>query len=181
MIGLGIDPGFAAVGLGVLSFSATATRVLHHETFRTESRRKGDDAERLSLIADHLLDVIEEYSPAFVAYEDQALVAVGKARQGLPVTMSSQRVHEVSGIIRCAARCYDLPVYCYQPSSVKVGVLGKGGGRAKKARMIEAVRAIFHVQGCSEHVADAIAATVCGAREHRHLAALTQQHSALMH
>lgn len=181
MIGLGVDPGFAALGFGVLELGPASTRVLHHETFRTRSRRKGDDHERLDLIADHVMDLIDQFDPVYLAYEDQAHVAVGKARNEIPVTMASQRVHEVSGILRCAARSYDLPIYCYQPQSIKVGILGKGGGHAKKARMIEAVRVIFHVQGASEHVADALAAAVCGSREHRRSQALLQQHAQLLH
>ena len=52
-------------------------------------------------------------------------------------------------------------------ATVKVALLGKGGGHAKKARMKEAVKRLFRVE-CSEHAADALAVAIAtGARARR--------------
>lgn len=166
VIAIGTDPGFANFGLGVLEVTATSSRVLHHETFKTFP--KDDDDHRLELISDRLLDLIEEFNPAVMGFEDQAGVEVAMQRNEEGTNYSSRRVHEVVGIIRCAARFYRLPLYRNAPSTVKVAVMGKGGGRAKKARMIEVVSAIFGLHGCSEHGADAVAVAVCTVRKHRH-------------
>jgi crossover junction endodeoxyribonuclease RuvC len=182
---IGIDPGFAFVGVGVIELLPTSTRVIHHETFTT--RPKDEDGSRLDAIAEHLLDLLEQFDPDALGYENQAGVEVAAHRprkDGSEVDVwtnaSSRRVHEVSGIIRCAARCFDLTVYCLAPSTVKVALLGKGGGRKKKAAVKERVRSIFGVT-CSEHAADALAVALgTGVRHRRHVATLAA-HAELIH
>lgn len=170
MIAFGVDPGFAFLGLGVLEVTANRTRVLHLDTFTTSS--KDADEHRLDRIADYLADMADRYAPDVIGYENQAGVEVGmqRMREADPTkagtNYSSRRVHEVSGIIRCVARMYDLPCYCLAPNTVKVAVLGKGGGRAKKDRVKAAVRAIFRVHG-SEHAADGVAIAVGAVSAHR--------------
>ena len=179
MVIVGVDPGFAHLGLAVLELKPTSTRVLHHATFQTRST--DDDGDRLDSIAERLLDLFEEYDPEAVGYENQAGVLVGKSERDQPVTFASMRVHEVAGIIRCAARAFDLPVYVLAPSSVKVAVLGKGGGRAKKGVVKDRVRRLFHLGACSEHVADAVAIAVgTGVRHRRHVATVAR-HASLIH
>lgn len=186
MIGLGVDPGFAFVGFALVDFLSTSTRIVHQETFRTSS--KETDEQRLDLIADRLADLVERFNPAFIAYENQAIVEAAKhARRRkdpeseLASNFSSCRVHETAGIIRCAARFYDLPCYVEAPSTVKVAVLGKGGGRAPKSRVKEAIQTIFRVDGLSEHAADAIACAVSGSRKHQRERVLLREHSELIH
>lgn len=188
MIGFGIDPGFAFMGLALVDFLSTSTRVVHHETFRTST--KETDETRLDIIADRIADLIERFNPGFVAYENQAIVEAGKqararrARESgeeVASNFSSCRVHEVAGIIRCAARFYDLPCYCEATATLKVAVLGKGGGRAPKSRMKEAVQTIFRLQALSEHAADAIACAVAGSRKHQRESVLLRAHSELIH
>lgn len=165
MIALGIDPGFANLGLGVLDVGGSSTRVLHYETFHT-STADGEDETRLDLIADRILDAIDDYEPALISYENQAGVEVGMQRAGVGTTFASRRVHEVSGIIRCAARLFELPCYCLAPSTVKVALLGKGSGHAQKAALIRGVKVFFGVT-CGEHSADALAVAVGGVQAHR--------------
>lgn len=188
MIIAGIDPGFAYLGIGIVELRPTSTRVLHHETFVTKT--KDDDTDRLDAIAEHLLDLLEQYEIEAIGYESQswtdaaALKRQVNAREqdeGIGINASSRRVHEVSGIIRCAARCFDLPVYCLAPSTIKVGLLGKGGSKMKGKEPVKSrVRLLFGVE-CSEHAADAIACAITtGVRHRRHLATL-QRHVQLIH
>lgn len=189
MIVIGIDPGYAFLGVGVLELQPSSTRVLHHSTFATLARE--EDGTRLDAIAEHLLDLLEHYDVDALGYENQAIVEAGKQarrRQALEEggpdaqsSFSSSRVHEVAGIIRCAARCFDVPCYCLAPNSVKVAVLGKGGGRAKKAAVKARVRAIFGVERLSEHAADALAIALGTSVRHRRQLATLQQHAALIH
>jgi crossover junction endodeoxyribonuclease RuvC len=180
MIALGIDPGFANLGLGVLEVTASSSRCLHHETFKTSP--KDTDDHRLERIADRIFDTIDEYKPALLGFEDQAGVEAAIHRDDSEGTnYSSRRVHEVVGIVRAAARFYALPLYRSAPSTVKVAVLGKGGGHAKKARMIEVVSRIFGLHGCSEHGADALAIAVASIRKHRQARAQLKAAAALIH
>jgi crossover junction endodeoxyribonuclease RuvC len=183
---IGIDPGFAFVGVGVIELLPTSTRVIHHETFA--SRSKDEDTCRLDGIAEHLLDLLEQHEPDALGYENQAWVdhAVRKGDlkhdgEEVKVNASSRRVHEVSGIIRCAARCFDIPVYCLASSTMKVAILGKGGSRQRgKQPVKDRVRMLFGVK-CSEHAADAIAIAIgTGVRHRRHVATLAA-HAELIH
>jgi crossover junction endodeoxyribonuclease RuvC len=185
---LGIDPGFAFIGLGLVEFSASSTRVLHHETHRSSSH--DSDEERLDAIADHICDVIEHWQPDAIGYENQATVEAGKqarARRALEQgeevasNFSSGRVHEVAGIIRASARFYAVPCYVLAVSTIKVAVLGKGGGRAKKDRVKGAVRTIFGLRQCSEHAADAIATAIAARSKHRAAKMLLASHANLIH
>jgi crossover junction endodeoxyribonuclease RuvC len=183
LIALGVDPGFANLGLGVLEVTNASTRVLLHETFTTSP--KHDTPARLNAIADRLLDAIDDYAPALLAYENQAGVEVGmqlmREKEGTAGTnYSSRRVHEVSGIIRCAARAFELPCYCLAPSTIKVALLGKGGGHAPKARLKLGVRRMLGVVGCSEHAADALAIAIGGVQAHRRVQLLDRAHHALI-
>jgi Holliday junction resolvasome RuvABC endonuclease subunit len=185
LIIFGSDPGFAFLGIGIIELLPTSTRVLHHETFITRS--KDDDHDRLDAIAEHYLDLLDQYDVAALGYENQAGVEVAAHRprtggeEDVWTNSSSRRVHEVTGIIRCAARCFDLPVYCLAPSTIKVGILGKGGTKQKgKEPVKNRVRSIFGIE-CSEHAGDAIACAITtGVRHRRHLATL-QAHAALIH
>lgn len=182
LIALGIDPGFANLGIGVVEVTSSSTRVLHHETFTTSP--KDETGARLNAIADRLLDAIDDYAPALLAYENQAGVEVGmqlmREKEGAGTNYSSRRVHEVSGIIRCAARAFELPCYCLAPSTIKVALLGKGGGHAPKARLKLGVRRMLGIAGCSEHAADALAIAVGGVQAHRRVQLLERAHSALI-
>jgi crossover junction endodeoxyribonuclease RuvC len=180
---LGIDPGFAYVGFGLVEFLTLATRVRHHETYRT--RTTEDDHARLDAIADHVCDVIERWQPDAIGYEDQAGVIAGKAIGDEAAVASSgfkaRRLLEVVGIIRAAARFNAVPCYVLAPSTVKVAVLGKGGGRAKKDRVTRAVRTIFGLGKCSEHAADAIATAIGARRKHREAHVQLAAHAHVIH
>jgi crossover junction endodeoxyribonuclease RuvC len=185
VIVLGIDPGFAFLGLGVLEVTNNSSRAVFTETFKTTGKRDGSDEARLNLIADRILDMIDDYKPAIIGYENQAGAEVGmqrRAREGeddVGTNYSSRRVHEVSGSIRCAARLFELPCYCLAPSTIKVAVLGKGGGHAKKDRVKLAVQRMFGV-AASEHAADAIAIAVGAVQAHRRAQLLLRAAKALI-
>jgi crossover junction endodeoxyribonuclease RuvC len=166
---LAIDPGLAHLGLAVLDFTAQRPRLLRLETLDS-TPADGTDEERLDRIADRILDAIDTHKPDAIAYENQSGVTAGKERDGSgrQSTSSSRRLHEVAGIARCAARLFELPCYVLAPSSIKVAVLGTGGGRASKASVKAAVRAVCALPArCSTHAADAVATAIAAARVHR--------------
>jgi Holliday junction resolvasome RuvABC endonuclease subunit len=103
------------------------------------------------------------------------------AGKGKRSTKQSRRVHEVTGIARAVARLFDLPCYVLAPSSVKIAVLGRGGGNAKKQRVIDAVRILLRAPKCSSHAADAAAVCVGALSVHRmhQILALTDKASAI--
>lgn len=170
MLVFGIDPGFAQAGLALVKFGGASTRVLLAETLRTSSRQTDED--RLDAFVDRLCDVVETHDPLVIGYENQAGVVTGIARRAREsdedtgMSASARRVLEITGAIRASARFYRLPCYCLAPSTIKVALLGKGHGRAKKDEMRKGVKRYFGIDG-SEHAADAVAVTIATVRRHR--------------
>lgn len=108
--------------------------------------------QRLAVLYDGLLRIIEEFHPADVAVEDlffnrnvRSAVAVGQAR----------------GVILLAAAHRDLPVASYTPLQVKVAVTGFG--RARKQQIQEMVRVLLNLPlpPQPDDAADAAALAVC--------------------
>lgn len=179
----GFDPGFAFLGAAFIELQPTSTRIIHHETFATKS--SDSDEDRLDAIAEHVLDLIEQFEPEAIGYENQAWAAlpnrVKAEGEELRTSAASRRLHEVTGLIRCAARCYDTPVFCLAPSTIKVGLLGKGGTKQRgKQAVKDRVRALFGIV-CSEHAADAIAVGISTGVRHRRNVTLLAQHASLIH
>lgn len=174
MIVLGIDPGYAHLGIAVARFTASRTEALLVETVRTTTKLTA--LERVRKISLHVLGVLGD--PDFdelsaVGFESQAGVEAGKMRaamenpEKLQSNAASRRVHEVVGVIQCAAAARRLPIYEHAPSTLKCSLLGKGGGRASKAQMRLMAGRIFGMPGLPEHSADALAACVATANKHR--------------
>lgn len=159
---LGIDPGTANLGLAVVDFSGSKTRVEHRQRFDAGGL---EEDEQMRLVARALLTTWANWHPDLIVYERQAQVEIGAQAKGFS-NMHSRRVHEVVGMIRMLAIDHSTALMAIAPQTAKVAVLGKGGGRAKKDRVQEAVRVLLGVRDCSSHEADALALCVAGRRRY---------------
>jgi Holliday junction resolvasome RuvABC endonuclease subunit len=169
LIVIGFDPGFGAgcLGYGVLDLGATSSRALAHGTLG-HGTADWTAAERLDEIAFSIDGLLNTWCPDVLGYEDQSGVCVAAEREGRS-NFAARRLHEVTGMLRFAARCsldVALPCYVAQPRSLKIAVLGKGGGSADKSQIKVAVQRLFGVR-TNQHAADAIACAVATARIHR--------------
>ncbi len=170
MIALGWDPGFAAgaLGYGVVELSPTRSRSIAHGTLGS----LGSDetaADRLDELAFAIDGIMNTHCPDVVGYEDQTGVVVGMERAGQRAGWALRRIHEVTGMLRMAARCAlsdSIPLYTPQPRTIRLAVLGKGHGKPGKAGVQWAVQRLFGVQ-TNSHACDAIACAVAAARMHR--------------
>jgi crossover junction endodeoxyribonuclease RuvC len=68
---LGIDPGFAFLGLAVLEATPKQRSLLRLETFKS-TPKSGTDEQRLDAIADRIIAAVDELKPEAIAYEDQS-------------------------------------------------------------------------------------------------------------
>ena len=149
---LGIDPGLAIVGYGVIDFIRGKFSVVAMGAIETPA---GIDTEnRLDMIYDDLRQVIDEYRPSEGAIEElfyhtnqKTVIAVAEAR----------------GVILLACKKARLNIAEYTPLQVKQSVVGYG--RAEKRQVMEMTRMIL---GLSEKIAlddtaDALAIAVCHA------------------
>ncbi|MGE5583343.1 MAG: crossover junction endodeoxyribonuclease RuvC [Bacillota bacterium] len=152
MIVLGIDPGTAITGFGLVSYEGNHLRKVSFGVVRTAADLPA--AARLSHIYRELLRIIEEYKPDAIAIEElffnknvRTALAVGQAR----------------GVVLLAAANTGYEVAEYTPLQVKTAVTGYG--RAEKMQIQEMVRVLLCLPEIPkpDDAADALAIAICHA------------------
>lgn len=152
MIILGIDPGLAIVGYGVIDYQAPRFRTLAYGAITTPAHTKLED--RLSAIYDGMTDLISMYHPAEMAIEE--LFFTKNITTGIAVA-------EARGVALLAARKQNIGIYEYTPMQVKQAVVGYGGAEKKQVQMM--VKTILSLEKMPklDDTADALAIAVCHA------------------
>lgn len=152
MIILGIDPGLAIVGYGVVEYRNSRFKVLDFGAITTPAGTKVED--RLSLIYCSLNEIIERYHPDEMAVEE--LFFNTNITTGI-------KVAEARGVILLSAREKGLNIFEYTPLQVKQAVVGYG--RAEKKQVIMMVRSILNIgtELKLDDTADALAIAICHA------------------
>ncbi len=148
---LGIDPGLACTGYGVIDLDGV--RLGYVASGRIHSDAAQSLPERLSTILAGLAEVIDAHGPLEVAVEKvfvnvnpQSTLLLGQAR----------------GAAICAAVLAHLPVSEYTALQVKKAVVGQG--QAKKEQVQEMVKRLLRLPGHpSRDAADALACAICHA------------------
>jgi crossover junction endodeoxyribonuclease RuvC len=150
VIVLGIDPGLATVGYGILERNGTKYRPVCYDCIRTSGRK--ETPERLEEIFSGIESLIERYSPSWVAVE--------KLFFSRNVT-SAMTVSEVRGVILLAAQRRKIPVREYTPSQVKLAITGSG--KADKRQVQEMIRRLLDLPEIPkpDDVADALSVALC--------------------
>jgi len=149
---VGIDPGTAACGYGIVHENDGRLRAIDHGWWRTPA---GERLElRLKTIFDGVAGLIEEHEPdavvleeSFVGADARTALSVGQARGAVLVASANAGV-------ACAE---------YAPARVKQMVCGYG--RAEKQQVQKMVQAILGLQEPPRpfHAADALAVAICHA------------------
>ncbi len=150
MIVLGIDPGLASTGYGVVE--RRAGRFLARDGGVIETSAQLPLERRLTLLHARLLDLLTDHGCEAVALE--SLYFGGNAH-------SAFAVGQARGVCMLAAGQRGLSCASYTPQQIKAAVCGHG--RAPKdqvARMVSSLLALGSVPS-SDHAADALAVAVC--------------------
>jgi len=149
---LGVDPGLAIVGWGVIDYSASHFKVLGYGSVRTPAGMSTE--KRLSEIYDGLSEIIEKYKPEQMAVEE--LFFNTNITTGI-------RVAEARGVILLAAERAGVSVSEYTPLQVKQAVVGYG--RAEKKQVITMVTVLLGLPKPPkpDDTADALAIAICHA------------------
>ncbi len=152
MIILGIDPGYAITGFGVIQFEDRRLVALDYGVIKTEAHTPFP--ERLLAIDQALSSLSSHYRPDCFVIEElffsrNTTTAIGTA--------------QARGVAVVAAARANLPVYEYTPMQVKLAVTGYG--RAEKKQMQEMVRVLLRLkeQPKPDDAADALAVAICHA------------------
>ncbi|MCI8331738.1 MAG: crossover junction endodeoxyribonuclease RuvC [Clostridiales bacterium] len=152
MIILGIDPGFAIVGYGVIEYKAGRFRTLGYGAVTTPAHI--EMPKRLQMIYDELTAIMAKYRPDDVAIEElffhsnhTTAIAVAEAR----------------GIILLTAQQAGVRIFEYTPLQVKQAVVGYG--RAEKKQVIAMTNQLLSLEKGPklDDTADALAIAVCHA------------------
>ncbi len=151
MIVIGIDPGLATVGYGVLSASGRTITPMAYACIRT-APCPGGTPERLECIFDEVIRLLGEFCPSCLAMETLFF--------SRNVT-SALGVAEVRGVIMLAARKMGVPVAEYTPNQVKQAVTGSG--RADKRQMQEMITRLLALPAIPrpDDVADGLSVALC--------------------
>ena len=152
MIILGIDPGIAIVGWGVLEYVGSKFKVLGYGSVQTPSTMSTED--RLCSVYDELAKIIEKYRPECMAIEE--LFWNTNQKTGI-------RVSEARGVLLLCARKHGLKISEYTPLQVKQAVVGYG--RAEKKQVISMVTMLLGLgkPPKPDDTADALAIAICHA------------------
>lgn len=152
MIILGIDPGLAIVGWGVIEYSGSRFTTLGYGSIETPAGMATE--QRLSLIYDGIKKLIETYHPNSVAIEE--LFFNTNQTTGI-------RVAEARGVIIMCAYRMGVKTFEYTPLQVKQAVVGYG--RAEKKQVITMVTMLLGLKKAPkpDDTADALAIAVCHA------------------
>ena len=147
---LGIDPGTASCGYGIVHESEGRLRATVHGSWSTPAGQRQDL--RLKTIFDAVGALIAEHAPAAVALEESYVGA--DARIALSVGQARGAV-----LVACAAAGVDAVEYA--PARVKQAVCGYG--RADKAQVQRMIKLVLGVDVPNNHAADALAVAICHA------------------
>jgi len=149
---LGIDPGTAACGYGIVHESDGRLRATCHGWWRTQASERVD--RRLLTIFEGVSELISLHAPDAVALEESYVGA--DARIALSVG-------QARGAVLVAAASAGLDCVEYPPSRVKQAVCGYG--RAEKAQVQRMVKVILALEELPrpDHAADALAVAICHA------------------
>ena len=147
---LGIDPGLACTGWGVLEDVNGKIKYIDHGVIKTKADRP--NAERLFLILTYVRAIIEKYKPAEAAVE--TLFFGKNVTSAIPVA-------EALGVISASLAENGIPLRELTPNTIKLGVTGTA--RADKEQVQEMVRIILSLEEKPkpDHAADALAAAIC--------------------
>ena len=156
MVVLGIDPGYAIIGYGVISFDNIRFKPIEYGAITTQA--KTPFTNRLEKIFNGVDKIIKTYKPDALAIEKLFFNTN---------TTTAIDVAQARGVILLAAQLNGVPVYEYTPLQVKQAVTGYG--RAQKNQVMEMIKSILHLAEIPkpDDTADALGMAVC----HAHYAA----------
>ena len=147
---LGIDPGTRIVGYGIVEDQKGTLVAIHYGAIRTKA--KNPISLRLRTIYEHLVQVIEQYTPEVAAIEK---VFYGKNIQ------SSIRIGEGRGVALLAVAKANLDIHEYDATKIKKAVCGVGSARKHQVQsMVQTILQLPELPTPSD-AADALAIAIC--------------------
>ena len=150
MIILGIDPGTAMTGFGLIQCLKGEMKLLEKGSIKTSNHH--DSSYRLNLIYEEVVGLMKNHQPEILAIESLFFNTNAK---------SASAVGQAIGVIKLAAARGKIKVFEYPPSKIKMELVGNG--RAEKSEVQSKVRKALHLRKIPRptHAADALAVAIC--------------------
>ena len=152
MIILGVDPGIATVGIGIIEYDRGRFVTLQYGAIITPANTPLSN--RLMTIFDDLSETINKFRPDSIAVEELFFNTNAKTA----ITVGHGR-----GVVLLAGAKAGVPVYEYTPLQVKQAVVGYG--RADKNQVQQMTKTILKLERVPrpDDTADALAIAICHA------------------
>jgi len=158
MLILGIDPGTATTGYGLVKVQDNTCQVVAFGLIETE--KNGDPPKRLLKIHKNITKIIRDYKPDVMAIEKLFFFSNAK---------TVMRVGQAQGVMLFSAASKKLDVFEYAPAMIKKTI--SGNGRADKKEVQKSIRKVLGAKVRSkknkkthfDNSADALAVAVCHA------------------
>lgn len=156
MIIIGVDPGYAIVGIGVVEYKGNKFRTLEYNAITTPAGMPTVD--RLKKIYDEMTLLLEKYQPDAVAIEELFF----NSNQKTAINVAQAR-----GVILVSVRNKEIPIFEYTPLQVKQAVTGYG--RADKKQIQQMVKLLLNLNVIPQpdDAADGLALAICHAHSNK--------------
>lgn len=150
---LGIDPGIATIGFGLVEAERGQMKMVTYGAITTPAGLPL--SKRLYQISQDMEDLIGQLKPDVISIEE--LFFNANITTGIAVAHGR-------GVILCAAEKCGIPLFEYTPSQVKIAVVGYG--KAEKRQVMDMTRRLLHLKAVPrpDDAADALALALCHAR-----------------
>lgn len=147
---LGIDPGYAIVGFGILDYDGSDFKTIEYGAILTEANTPF--TERIKAIHTDMEYIFQKYKPDCMAMEKLYF----NSNQKTAINVAQAR-----GVTLLSAAKRDIPVTEYTPLQVKISITGYG--RATKNQMMEMTRQLLNLAHIPkpDDAADALAVAIC--------------------
>lgn len=150
---LGIDPGVATIGFGLVEAQRAQVHMVTYGAITTPAGLAL--SRRLFQIDRDMTDLIGQLKPDVISIEE--LFFNNNITTGIAVAHGR-------GVILCAAERCGIPLFEYTPSQVKLAVTGYG--KAEKRQVMDMTKRLLHLKAVPrpDDAADALALAICHAR-----------------
>jgi crossover junction endodeoxyribonuclease RuvC len=163
---LGLDPGLATTGYGLVEGIGQRLEALAYGVVRTPARTPA--AERLVLLHDELTALLARYHPDVSAVEELFLDTNAR---------TAMQVGQARGVLLLTLAQSGIPVSEYTPMQIKQAITGYGGADKHQVQQMIALLLNLAVLPTPDDAADALAIAVCHHHSMRWDALLTQDRS----
>lgn len=150
---LGIDPGMAIVGYGLVEANKEKIELVASGSIQTDKNLS--DSKRLLEIFDDLSIIVDKYKPDCASVEN--LFFFKNQKTVIPVA-------EARGVILTVLEKFNIPAYSYTPMEVKQVLTGYGRAEKKEVEQMVKIALDTNALPKLDDTVDAIAIAICHSR-----------------